>query len=118
MSKCKTFVAVVLACAGAVGAGTSRAHAAELQWSVTIGTPRWVYPAPVRMQSAPVYGVHPPAVVRGAAVVWPVAYRTPTRWDRDGDGIPNRHDRIYNPRWDRDGDGVPNRYEPRPWRGR
>jgi hypothetical protein len=39
------------------------------------------------------------------------SYREPTRWDRDGDGIPNRYDRVYNPRWDRDGDGVPNRYD-------
>ena len=40
------------------------------------------------------------------------AYRSaPTRWDRDGDGIPNRYDRVYNPRWDRDGDGIPNRYD-------
>jgi len=30
---------------------------------------------------------------------------------RDGDGMPNRYDRVYNPRWDRDGDGVPNRYD-------
>ena len=39
------------------------------------------------------------------------SYREPTRWDRDGDGVPNRYDRVYNPRWDRDGDGVPNRYD-------
>lgn len=30
------------------------------------------------------------------------------RWDRDGDGVPNRYDR------DRDGDGVPNRFDRRP----
>jgi hypothetical protein len=41
---------------------------------------------------------------------WGIA-RPPTRWDRDGDGIPNRYDRVYNPRWDRDGDGIPNRYD-------
>ncbi|MBC7939687.1 MAG: hypothetical protein H7Z19_07980, partial [Chitinophagaceae bacterium] len=37
------------------------------------------------------------------------------RWDVDGDGIPNRHDR------DRDGDGIPNwhdRNDSRYWRGR
>ena len=40
------------------------------------------------------------------------SYRqAPARRDRDGDGIPNRFDRVYNPRWDRDGDGVPNRYD-------
>ena len=64
-----------------------------------------VYSAPV--YSAPVYrqpqGIYAP--VRGHY------YRQPTRWDRDGDGIPNRYDRVYNPRWDRDGDGIPNRYD-------
>ena len=45
-------------------------------------------------------------------------YRELTRWDVDGDGIPNRYDRVYNPRWDRDGDGVPNRYDPTPQGGR
>jgi hypothetical protein len=38
-------------------------------------------------------------------------YRAPTRWDVDGDGIPNRHDRLYNPAWDRNGNGVPDRRE-------
>jgi hypothetical protein len=33
------------------------------------------------------------------------------RWDRDGDGIPNRRDAVYNPHWDRDGDGIPNRHD-------
>jgi hypothetical protein len=39
-----------------------------------------------------------------------------SRWDRDGDGIPNRRDPTPNgnPRWDRDGDGVANRYDARP----
>ena len=41
------------------------------------------------------------------------AYCQPTRWDVDGDGIPNRYDRVYNPRWDRDGDGIPNRRDRR-----
>ena len=27
-----------------------------------------------------------------------------------GDGIPDRHDRVYNPRWDVDGDGIPSRH--------
>ena len=39
---------------------------------------------------------------------------TPSRWDRDGDGIPNRYDRTDNRggRYgDRDRDGVPNRYD-------
>lgn len=44
-------------------------------------------------------------------------YPQPSRWDRDGDGIPNRGDPTPNgrgPRWDRDNDGVPNRYDPNP----
>jgi hypothetical protein len=41
-------------------------------------------------------------------------HREPSRWDADGDGVPNRYDRVYNPRWDRDGDGIPNRYDARP----
>ena len=57
---------------------------------------------PVYVQPAPVWG--PPARVYA-----PQGYRTVSQWDHDGDGIPNRHDRPYNPRWDRDGDGVPNR---------
>ena len=38
-------------------------------------------------------------------------YWNSARRDYDGDGIPNRYDRVYNPRWDRDGDGIPNRYD-------
>jgi hypothetical protein len=43
----------------------------------------------------------------------------PSRWDRDGDGIPNRYDRYdnrndsaQNPFGDRDRDGVPNFIDP------
>ncbi len=39
---------------------------------------------------------------------------TRTYRDADRDGIPDRRDPVYNPRWDRDGDGVPNRYDARP----
>jgi YXWGXW repeat-containing protein/thrombospondin type 3 repeat protein len=41
----------------------------------------------------------------------------PSRWDRDGDGIPNRRDRTPDgagPSWDRDNDGIPNRRDPTP----
>ena len=70
--------------------------------------PALVYtqPAPVYLRPVPVYSQPYPQRWRGH-----VQYQEPTRWDRDGDGIPNRHDRLYNPRWDRDGDGVPNRQE-------
>jgi hypothetical protein len=40
-----------------------------------------------------------------------------SRFDRDGDGIPNRRDSTpdgYGPRWDRDNDGIANRYDRTP----
>jgi len=101
MSKTKIFATAALALAGTLA--VSMAHAndrGDVQWSVTIGTP--VY-QPVYTQPAPVYYLpqynHYPH------------YRQPTRWDRDGDGIPNGQDRFDNRRFDRDGDGIPNRYD-------
>lgn len=96
----KKMAIVAVALAGALGTGLAQARDRDdVQWSVTIGNP------------APYYG-------RGVEVVRPYVparpYREvqrPTRWDRDGDGIPNRYDRVYNPPWDRDGDGIPNRYD-------
>lgn len=101
----KPLILVLIAAAGALGAGLAQARDhADVQWSVTIGNssrgPVYV-PAPVVVRPAPL-----PVVVRPAPI--PVRYREPTRWDRDGDGIPNQHDRFYNPRWDVDGDGIPN----------
>jgi hypothetical protein len=109
MSK-KLFVTAALALTGAMVAGAAQAYGGDdVQWSVTIGTPIgtpvYTQPAPVYVQPAPVYVRPAPVYQRG--------YREPTRWDRDGDGIPNRYDALYNPRWDRDGDGVPDRYETR-----
>ena len=109
MSKGKWFVFSALAVAGTLGAGAARAgHGPDLQWSVTIGTPATARPAHVISQPHPAYRA-------GAPFYGPHRdhrfYRQPTRWDRDGDGIPNRHDRIYNPRWDVDGDGIPNRHD-------
>jgi len=101
----KKIAIVAVALAGALGAGLAQARDRDdVQWSVTIGNP------------VPSYG-------RGVEVVRPYVvparpYREvqrPTRWDRDGDGIPNRYDRVYNPPWDRDGDGIPNRYDRRPY---
>src|SRR5829696_7040161 len=97
-SKKIAIAAIILA--GALGTGLAEARDRDdVHWSVTIGNP------------APVYG-------RGVEVIRPVVparpyYRAPTRWDRDGNGIPNRYDRVYNPRWDRDGDGIPNRFDHR-----
>jgi hypothetical protein len=102
----------VLAVAGALGVGMAQAHGSNVQWSVTIGAP--VVSVPVPVLPVPVFRPAPVVVVP-SPVYGPryhVGYREPTRWDRDGDGIPNRYDRLYNPRWDRDGDGIPN------WRDR
>lgn len=111
----KRFVVAVLALAGMLGAGLAQARSSDdVQWSVTIGTPVGV---PVYTQAVPVYRHHVPVYAQPAPVVhhpqpYP-HYRQPTRWDRDGDGVPNRHDRLDNPRWDRDGDGIPNRHDRR-----
>ena len=99
MSKSKILCTALLS-VGAAFCAAAPAQAAPLQWSVTIGAPGFIYPAPPIVRQAPVLAL--PAYR-------PVVYRQPTRWDRDGDRVPNRHDRLYNPRWDVDGDGVPNR---------
>jgi hypothetical protein len=112
---------VLIAAAGALSAGLVQARDRDdVQWSVTIGSSDRmpVYaPPPVFVRPAPAVVMYPaPAVVMYPSPI-PVRYREPTYWDRDGDGIPNRRDRFYNPRWDVDGDGIPNRrdrhYNPR-----
>lgn len=138
MNKSKALMAAALALTCALSAGA--AQAGNVQWSISIGmpfyappvyvqpVPVYVQPAPVYVQPAPVY-VQPLPIYRPVVRVWappaPVYLRRDdhrvTRWDHDGDGIPNRHDRLYNPRWDRDGDGIPNRqdrYPGRAWQGR
>lgn len=95
----KNTVIAGLGLVGVLCAGAAAAREPDVRWSVTIGSQGH---APVYVQPRPVY-VEP---------VYPSRhYQEPTRWDRDGDGIPNRRDRLYNPAWDRDGDGVPNRYD-------
>ena len=131
MSKSRLVVGASLVLAAVLGSGVAQAHDADVQWSVTIGSPapRYVVPA-VIVQPRPVYLPAPvyvrprPVVVQPPVYVQPrpvfVQYRQPTRWDRDGDGIPNARDHRYNPAWDRDGDGVPNRrdrHERNPHRG-
>jgi hypothetical protein len=117
MNKTRLLATAALALTGVLGVGA--AQAADVSWTVTIGSHGPVFPAPAIIRPVPV-GVHPVPVMRPvvypAPVVHPVydhhrGYRQPTRWDRDGDGIPNRHDRLYNPRWDRDGDGIPNQHD-------
>ena len=116
-SKSKLLFAAALCLSGA--AGMAQARGADVQWSVTIGTPIHtapIYAAPIYAapavsyaRPAPVYVQPVPVWAPPARVYVPQGYRAVSHWDHDGDGIPNRHDRLYNPRWDRDGDGVPNR---------
>ena len=107
----KRWMLAGVALIAALGAGMAQANGRDdVQWSVTIGTPIGtpVYTAPVPVYGQPVYT----APVYQAVPAYPAhRYQGPTRWDRDGDGVPNRYDRVYNPRWDRDGDGIPNRYD-------
>lgn len=109
----KRITATALALFGVLGAGLAHAQGADVQWSITIGSPVGV---PVYSQPVPVYGpparvqVPPPAMLPEPAPM-PHGYQQPTRWDRDGDGIPNGRDHVFNPAWDRDGDGIANRYD-------
>ena len=109
MSKSRLLAVATLVATGALGVGAAQAQEAHVSWSVTIGSPVYSLPAPAL--PVPVF-VRPAPVVHPVPVLYPVrydhVYRQPTRWDRDGDGVPNRYDRLYNPRWDRDGDGIPN----------
>lgn len=120
MNKHKWFVTTALALAGTLGVGMAQARDADVQWSVTIGAPGYAQPLPVYTQPYRVVAPAVPVYVRPAPVyVQPApsyyyrhsGYQQPTRWDRDGDGVPNRRDGLYNPAWDRDGDGIPNRHD-------
>ena len=107
MSSRKLVIVAGLALAAALSAGVAQARDRnDVQWSVTIGAP---FGVPQYSQPYPVYSQPYPAYSQRH--YQPRAYQQPTRWDRDGDGIPNRHDPVYNPRWDRDGDGIPNRHD-------
>src|SRR5215831_18804489 len=107
MSKSRLLAVAALVATGAFGVGVAQAQETQVSWSINIGLPMPVLPAPVIVRPAPVIVQPAPQVVH-----YPQyeahAYHQPTRWDRDGDGIPNRYDRLYNPAWDRDGDGIPN----------
>ena len=99
----KKIAIVAVALAGVFGVGLAEARdRSDVQLSLTIGAPGFL----------PAYG--PAVEVYRQVPRGYVVPQRPTRWDRDGDGIPNRYDRVYNPRWDRDGDGIPNRYDRRP----
>ncbi len=109
MSSWKLVLIAALAAGTALSTGIAQARDRnDVQWSITIGAP---FSVPIYPQARPVY--QQPYAVYPQRHYPAHAYRQPTRWDRDGDGIANRYDRVFNPRWDRDGDGIPNRYERR-----
>jgi hypothetical protein len=108
----KHLIVAALALAGTLGVGVAQAHGSDdVQWSVTIGSPVYGVPAygqPVYGQPVyeqPVYGAR---VISGPEYRYEHHHRydrEPTRWDRDGDGIPNRYDH-HDDRWHRrDDDG-------------
>jgi hypothetical protein len=120
----RKFVATATVLAGALAAGTVHAGP-DVQWQVTIETPKIRLPGHVVLPLPPIpvpraVVVAPQADTRTYAPVYGQVYAQgyghgdQRRWDADGDGIPNRYDRVYNPRWDRDGDGIPNRYDAYP----
>lgn len=124
MNKRNWFVTTALALAGTLSVGMAQARDVDVQWSVTIGAPGYVQYQPVYTQPHRGYGVYAPQPVQVYTRPAPVylqpapasyyrhsGYQQPTRWDRDGDGVPNRRDSLYNPAWDRDGDGIPNRHD-------
>ena len=128
MSSKKWLLGGALVLAATFAAAQAEAHG-SVQWSVSVGTPVLgaVFAAPAPVYATPVYGSVYSAPVYGGyggyggyrdAPAYRGGYHQPTRWDVDGDGIPNRYDRVYNPRWDRDGDGIPNRYDHRRGPGR
>jgi hypothetical protein len=130
MLNVKKIALVAVALAGTLGAGLAEARGRDhVEWSITIGNPAPVYfgaPAPVFVRPAPIVIGAPVHVYErgydrgyyggyhgGYDRSYHHGYRGHGRGfrDADGDGIPNRYDRVYNPRWDRDGDGIPNRYD-------
>ena len=122
MIRNKLAIAAV-ALVGVLGAGLAQARE-DVRFSVSIGAPAPVYTTGPAYVAGPAYGYDAPAYVpapayreeRPAYGWYHVPARRVTPWDRDGDGIPNRYDRVYNPRWDVDGDGIPNRRDPHPFR--
>ncbi|MFY9509615.1 MAG: hypothetical protein WAQ05_01400 [Rubrivivax sp.] len=97
MNVLKPLIATAAIAAGALGAGAAQART-DVHWSVNVGLPlpMVVAPAPVYVQPAPVY-VAPAQVYRVAPQR--MYHHGPPRWDMDGDGVPNRHDRRpHNPR--------------------
>ena len=99
MSSRKLVIVGALAFAAALAAGAVQARDRnDVQWSVTIGAPIYSQPYPVYSQPYPVFG-QPYAVYGQPYPAYPQhpyharGYQQPTRWDRDGDGLPNWQDR-------------------------
>jgi hypothetical protein len=100
----KNLIVAAAALTAALGTGLAQARPGpDVQWSVTIGAPAPVYstPYPAYPAAYPVYSA-PYPVYRQPAPAYRAypQYQHPTRWDRDGDGIPNRYDRN-NRAWGR-----------------
>ena len=117
MNVVKSTLVTALGLLGALAGPAAQANGANVQWSVTVGAPVFTLPVPVPVLRLPV----PQPVILLPALHMPSAvvvydsgrYREPRHWDVDGDGIPNRYDRVYNPAWDRNGNGIPDRREVR-----
>ena len=99
----RKFAIAAVAIAATVAAASVEARGRDdVQLSVTIGSPAW------SVRPMPVYGnAHGPAFVAPRYEHRPGTWYhpAPTRWDRDGDGIPNRYDRHDNARHRPDGRG-------------
>ena len=84
----KKLALVAVGLAGALALGSAQARGRDdVQFSLTIGSPVWARPAPV-VVPAPVYAPAPVARF-DERFRERSGYQRPTRWDVDGDGIPN-----------------------------
>jgi len=106
----KLATATTLLLTSALAAGGAQAGP-DVHWQISLETPLLRLPGHVVLPLPP---IPVPRVVVTAPSRGERAWREPSRRDADGDGVPNRVDRVYNPRWDRDGDGIPNRYDAYP----
>lgn len=110
-------VAALATVAVAAFAGASSAQARDnVQFSVSVGSPGYVQPAPVYVRPAPVYVAPRPVYVAPQPVyVAPPApywvdgwgHRHPRHWQHEGR-------QAYGAYGDRDHDGVPNRFDRAP----
>jgi len=122
----RRFAASVFGLAALAASAAANART-DVHVSIGIPAPVYVQPAPVYVAPQPVYVQPRPVYVQPQPVYIQPApvYGHPRRgpWgDRDGDGVPNAHDRWDNrhhwnharrsgPWGDADRDGVPNRHD-------